>query len=58
MDIGINMPFKEHIKFLWKTWMADPNNIDLTNSSYRKSVPRETLIRWVDEAWKQITLEW
>ncbi len=55
MDLGVNKPFKDRIRLLWEHWMANDSNISLTKSNYRKSVPRNTFLGWVNIAWNEIS---
>ncbi len=57
MDLGINKPFKDRIRYLWEEWMSNESNISLTNSGYRRSVPRQTFINLVEDSWQKINTE-
>ena len=49
------MSFKAYIRFLLEQGIADTTKVDLTNSGYRKAVPRETFILWINEERRNIT---
>ena len=44
IDIGINNPFKDRIKFLWEEWIEKDEEIDLTKRNYLKTVKKEEFV--------------
>lgn len=57
LDLAINHPFKLRLRAFWEEWISIELANDYTNSGYRRQVPRQTFIEWVEAAWAEISEE-
>jgi len=53
LDVGVNKPFKDKLKDRWNAWSG--HGMGLTKTGCWKSASVEQLLKWIHEAWQEIT---
>ena len=54
LDVYLNKSFKSKLKQKWMEWMSS-GDVELTKGMNRKRASYETVCKWVQEAWDQVT---
>lgn len=57
LDVGINKPFKDHLRQGWERWMADENNAQYTKSGIRKRMSYSEAAFLVSDSFKAVTAD-
>lgn len=51
LDVGVNKPFKHHIKDFYNEWAIE----NLSNSDKVPVPDRALVLKWISDAWNKIT---
>ena len=55
-DVSWNKPFKDRFRDLYDDWLVS-GVVELTNAGNRKPPPKPLILRWIKEAWSQVSEE-
>lgn len=53
LDVCINKPFKDRLRFSWATWMAS-GKMEYTKGGKMRCPSKALLLKWIDRAWNSI----
>ena len=56
-DVVWNKPFKDHCTTLYSNWFINEGLDNVTRQGNLRAPPRAEIVRWILEAWKQLSKE-